>query len=80
MRDLGELLWFLGIKFARSGGLIEMDQSKYAHKILSKFNMENCKPRSTPCELGANKLSSEVSEELTDPRLYREIVGSLIYM
>ena len=42
-------------------------------------NMENCKPRSMPCEICTNKISEDKSAP-TDARLYREIVGSLVYM
>ena len=78
MKDLGELSWFLGINFVREGrGVMKMNQSQYIGKILSRFNMADCKPRSTPCEMG--KVSVDESE-LADARLYRELVGSLIYL
>ena len=79
MRDLGELSWFLGIQFECEGNVIKMNQSRYIEKLLSKFNMDNCKPRATPCELGINKICEEESEP-TDNRLFREIIGSLIYV
>jgi hypothetical protein len=42
--------------------------------------MSDCKPKPTPCILGTEKVSNEKSPELTDPRLYRAMVGSLIYI
>ena len=42
--------------------------------------MTDCKPKPTPCVLGLGKLTEEESPELVDPRLYRAIVGSLIYV
>ena len=57
-----------------------MDQTKYIEKILNRFQMEGCKPRPTPSELGVNKLTAESSEELADKKPYQEIVGSLIYV
>ena len=56
-----------------------MNQTKYIERLLSKFSMENCKPRSTPCEINSHKVSEENSVP-TDNRLYREIIGSLVYI
>ena len=79
MKNLGKLSWFLGIEFKCEDDWIEMNQKSYLERVLSKFKMEDCKPKATPCELGSNKVLSEDSTELADARLYREIVGSLIY-
>ena len=59
---------------------VEMGQTQYIDKILSKFKMTDCKPKSTPCALGVEKGSEEESRELNDPKLYTSIVGSLIYV
>ena len=81
MKDLGELSWFLGTQFKCNETTIEMSQSQYIDKVLSKFEMSDCKPKSTPCDLGVEKECEYVnSRELDDPRLYRAIVGSLIYV
>ena len=54
-----------------------MSQERYVNKILEKFDMQNCKPRETPCE---QKLQyTEDSVKMNDPKRYREAVGSLIY-
>lgn len=79
MKDLGEISWFLGIQFVIENKCIKMNQSKYIEKLLSKYKMTDCKPRCTPCELGMNKICDEQAE-MTDSRLYREIIGSLIYV
>ncbi|KAF2346694.1 hypothetical protein FHG87_022550 [Trinorchestia longiramus] len=43
--------------------------------------MSDCNPKSIPCDPSANKLDvSSDSENLCDPKLFREIVGSLIYL
>lgn len=57
-----------------------MNQSKYCKSILERFHMHDCNPKAIPCDLTVNKLISDNSTELADPRLYREIVGSLIYV
>ena len=79
MKDLGELSWFLGIEFSLSHGNIIMNQTKYCLKILDRFKMSDCKPKSIPCDASVNTMNNE-SHELADHRLYREIVGSLIYL
>lgn len=80
MKDLGELSRFLGTQFKRSETSIEMSQSQYIYKVLSKFEMSDCKPKSTPCAFGVEKECDVSSRELGDPRLYRAVVGSLIYV
>ena len=54
-----------------------MSQQSYVTKLLERFTMHNCKPRSTPCELKLNYTAGD--EKLSHPRKYREAVGSLIY-
>ena len=77
MKDLGPISSFLGMKFSQTDTKIEMDQSKYLQKVLVRFGMEQCKPRSTPCELKPSAFNSE--DSFSDPKMkYREI-GSLIY-
>ena len=56
-----------------------MNQTQYIDKVLSKFEMAECKPKSTLCALGIEKECDE-SRDLPDPGLYRAIVGSLIYV
>ncbi len=50
MKDLGEISFFLGIDFKRENGVIKMNQKRYIQKILDRFNMSDCKPRTTPYE------------------------------
>lgn len=80
MKDLGQLSWFLGIGFQYEKDSIVMSQRKFLERILVKFKMEDCTPKATPCDLNANKIKCEDSSEMVDPKLYREIVGSLIYV
>jgi len=41
MSDLGELNYFLGIEFLRTKHGTFMHQSKYAHYLLSRFNLSD---------------------------------------
>ena len=77
MKDLGKISHFLGMDFKQEEGIIKMKRSRYIAKILDRFNMTHCKPRTTPCE---QRLESTESSEAVEPRKYREIVGSLIYL
>ena len=78
MKDLGQLKHFLGIDFDFSDGCIKMSQEKYTNKILQRFNMSDCRVRETPCE---QKLEyNDDAIRMTDIRMYREAVGSLIYL
>ncbi len=55
-----------------------MSQEAYANRILERFNMQKCKPRETPCD---QKLCyTEDAVKVCDVKMYREAVGSLIYL
>ena len=49
MKDLGELSWFLGIKFDQTDNCITMNQSKNISKMLHRFNMNDSHPKPSPC-------------------------------
>ena len=80
MKDLGVLSWFLGVQFKCESDCIELNQNQYVERILSKFKMSDCKPKAVPCELGANKACETNGSEFENASMYREIVGSLIYL
>jgi hypothetical protein len=75
LKDPGRLSWFLGIEFKCQDHCI-----KYVEKILNKFQMNDCKSNATPCELGPNKVRDDEAQDLENLNMYREIVGSLIYV
>ena len=84
MTDLGNISYFLGIEFHQSAGQITMSQSHYLKGVLKRYNMENCKPRSTPSEANLDVYASESDDSDHSPSpedvtRYREIVGSLVY-
>ena len=80
MKDLGCLTYFLGIDFKYDDNCIKMNQAKCIERILERFGMSDCKPKSTPCDQAFVKLEFDDSCELADSKLYKEIVGSLIYV
>ena len=77
MKDLGKLNHFIGIDFHITQGCVKMNQNKYIGRVLERFNMSNCQPRETPCEL---KIDLSNNSDPVDSRKYREIIGSLIYL
>ena len=42
--------------------------------------MSECKPKTLPCDLSINNLIENGSKELADANLYRQMIGSLIYV
>ena len=81
MKDLGVLSLFLGIEFSVSEGFIEMKQKKYIDKILTRFGMMECNPKTVPCDVNITSVDRNTdSNYLDDPRLYREMVGNLLYL
>ena len=79
MSLLGELKFFLGLQISLLNNGIFISQSKYIKEMLRKFGMEDCKPVSTPmttrCKLSMDDESKEV-----DQKLYRSMIGSLLYV
>lgn len=57
---------------------LKLQQAHYADKILEKFNMVDCKPASTPEEVGAVNLAN--SPRLAPDAPFKELVGSLLYL
>lgn len=80
LKDLGKLKQYMGmnIEIDEQSGVLTIDQSRYIEKLIAKFNMSNCKPASTPMEIGL-KLSNGVKDKCTNFP-YRELIGSLSYL
>eukprot|EP00253_Pinus_taeda_P009952 PITA_09952 len=79
MTDLGLLHYCLGVEVWQTENHIFLSQSKYAKNLVDRFRMQDCKPATTPMELGL-KLSAHSSSPLVDETLFRQLVGSLIYL
>ena len=56
-----------------------MSQGNYAREILEKFHMQGCKPIDTPL-LGNWKKEDVTWAEVVDATIYRQLVGSLMYL
>lgn len=86
MKDLGEAKKILGMEISRNRDNRELriSQEDYVWKVLSKFDMDQSKPVSTP--MGAHfKLKSGTPEELKEQEghmkkiPYQSAVGSIMY-
>ena len=79
LKELGDLEYFLGIEVKpQSNGCLLLSQGKYIRDLLSKTNMLDSKPLSTPMFAGC-KLTKAGSDTFSDPTLYRSVVGALPY-
>jgi hypothetical protein len=79
MTDLGLMHYFLGIEVVQSSDSIFISQKKYAMEILDRFKMTNCNSVSTPTDLSL-KLVKDGAGEKVNSTLYKQIVGSLMYL
>ena len=79
MKDLSYFLYFLGIEVAYSPKGYLFSQLKYVADILERARFTVNKTVDTPIEVNT-KYSSSSDIPLTDPTLYRTIIGSLIYL
>jgi hypothetical protein len=70
---------FLVWRLWQEEGHIFLGQGKYAADILSRFQMEDCRPMSTPMVTNWKKLSASNSQ-LVDATIYRQLINSLMYL
>jgi hypothetical protein len=79
MKDLGNLQYFLGLEFQiiHTGTLLH--QHKYTEEVISLAGLQMGNSVLTPLEVNV-KLCQEEGELLSDPSLYRQLVGSLNYL
>ncbi|XP_051230020.1 uncharacterized mitochondrial protein AtMg00810-like [Lolium perenne] len=79
LKDLGTLHYFLGIEVVRRTDGFFLHQRKYAHELLDRAGMLNCKPAATPVDT-KSKLSATDGSLAMDASFYRSIVGALQYL
>ena len=72
-------VFVLGLEIARIERGISISQRPYALQILEDTGFLGCKPAATPMEVNV-KLSQDDGEELSDPALYRRLIGKLLYL
>ncbi|XP_057976061.1 uncharacterized mitochondrial protein AtMg00810-like [Malania oleifera] len=79
VRDLGNLSFFLGLEIDHTTARLFISQRKYINNLLTRSNMLQCKPMSSPMAASL-KLSKFGSLDFDDPVLYRSLVGGLQYL
>ncbi|KAJ9564153.1 hypothetical protein OSB04_000119 [Centaurea solstitialis] len=79
MSMMGELTFFLGLQIKQSEKGIFINQGKYVHEMLKKFDLTSCTPMKTPMAppLSLDKNSKGKPVDVT---LYRGMIGSLLYL
>lgn len=82
MKDLGRVSYFLGMQFENNeNDEMTISQRNYIETLLERFDMQNCKANQTPCEMKPCNHDSNC-QPLNDEhlKLYKQIVGALIYI
>jgi hypothetical protein len=75
MSMIGELSYFLGLQIKQR----HICECKYIKDMLKKFGMEDAKSISTPIGTSGS-LDSDISGNMVDQKLYRSMIGSLLYV
>jgi hypothetical protein len=81
MTDLGEIRRFLGIDVTFGDTKHDMywNQHRYILETLTRFNLQDAKPLSSPLSMDINTLEEAKGESPTDAP-YRELLGCLMYI
>ena len=79
MKDLGHISYFLGLEITHSTDSFYITQSKYASDLLSRAGLTGSKTVDTLVELNTH-LTPSGGKPLSNPSLYRQLVGSLVYV
>lgn len=79
MFDLGKMRYFLGVEVVQSAQGIFTCQRRYAREVLTKFGMHNSNLVKNPIVPGTVLSKDEAGEEV-DSTLFKQLVGSLLYL
>ena len=82
VQDLGEVNYVLGmvVKRDRKSRKLTISQPKYLEGILKRFQMENCKPVSTPMDVGKQFCALSEDEKPINVQEYQKMIGCLTYV
>jgi hypothetical protein len=79
MSMIGELSYFLGLQIKQLKNGIFISHGKYIKDMLKKFGISDSKSISTPIQTYVN-LDSDASGNMVYQKLYRSMIGSLLYV
>ena len=79
MSLMSELSFILGLQIKQSNSGIFISQGKYARELVKRFRMESVKESFVPMAHNA-KLDLDENGKKVDERLYRGMIGSLLYL
>jgi len=79
MSMMGKLKFFLGIQINQCKYGVYVHQTKYTKELLKKFKLEDCKVMNTPVHPTCI-LSKEDTGSKVDQKLYRGMIGYLLYL
>eukprot|EP00253_Pinus_taeda_P004400 PITA_04400 len=71
--------YLLGLEVWQQKGEIFLGQGRYATEILKRFRMQDCRPMATPMITKWKKIDTS-EDKYVDPTLYRQLIGSLMYL
>ena len=78
-KNLDPLSYFLGLEVTRVQQGIFLSQTKYAKDLLLKSRMNTIRSCNSPC-LPHYQMTKDQGTPLSDPTIYRSIVGALQYL
>ena len=79
IKDLGHLSYFFGLEITHSIDGLYITQAKYASELFSRAGLTDSKTVDTPVKLNVH-LTPSGGKPLSNPSLYRCLVGSLVYL
>ena len=79
MSLMGELTYFLGLQVKQTPTGLFISQEKYTRELLVKYNLKDLKGKATPMANGV-KLDADEKGNSVDQKLYRGMIGSLLYL
>ena len=79
IKNEGELSWVLGLKIERNDDRIAVSQAAYIEQLLTRHNMDQCRPAAVPLPSGMI-ITNDPDGKAADPEEYRSMIGGMMYL